>query len=153
AQALDSQDTRAREGRLGVHLVRCQRALEAGDYDLARGMVPPLKTLDAGKVHAAEIDALDRRARGIGRWQLPAEPRGAAAAVPRLDEHCQPAGTKDRGRTPILPQDIEMGNYLVRLSLPGHAEVRYPMCIGRDQVEGEAEACRVRLIPAGEVPE
>jgi serine/threonine protein kinase/tetratricopeptide (TPR) repeat protein len=148
ALALDRRHTRAADGLFEVHLARCRRALDRQAFDVARGMLIPLKELDRGGAHADAIAELSRRAAGTGTWKLDTTPGGCHVRLARLDDDFQPGPFQDFGTTPLAERDIPMGDYLVVLSHPDCPLVRYPMLVER----GEAKDLHVVLPRKDQVP-
>jgi formylglycine-generating enzyme required for sulfatase activity len=148
ARALDADDRRATDGLLELHLTRCRRALDRGDYDGALRNLLPLRGLDREGTRAGEIDACEHRLLGAGSWQIDTEPPGARVVLSRLGADSKPGPAEDLGVTPLARREIPMGSYVVRLDLAGCARVSYPMTVER----GEDKDLHVRLVPADKVP-
>ena len=86
-----------------------------------------LRIHDQGE-HAAYLD-------GTGRLTLHTEP---AATVDlfryeRVDRRRVPQFARMLGRTPLVDEPLAHGSYLLELSAPGCARVRYPVAIGRTE--------------------
>src|SRR6185503_20472389 len=90
------------------------------------------------------------------RWQAPAHlaiassPPGAAVTLIRFDAQKKPVlPGMPLGQTPLEAQAIDQGSVVLTLVLDGHAPVRLPLLLGRD----ERQTVEVDLPPAGAVPE
>ncbi len=90
------------------------------------------------------------------RWNAPAlvslagTPAGARASLARAGGGAGPApAARDLGPTPRDAIELERGSYLLTLSAPGRAPVRYPLHVRR----GERLALAVDLPPAADVPD
>ncbi|WP_437590258.1 protein kinase domain-containing protein [Sorangium sp. So ce1000] len=124
---------------------RAQRAAEAAGFEIL------LRAHDRGR-HAA---ILSRR----GALSLVTEPDGARVMLYRHVSRrrrlsAEPAG--ELGRTPLVNVPLEQGSYLLRISAPGRAEVRYPVQIERgehwDARPPESQGpCALFLPLAGEI--
>lgn len=71
---------------------------------------------------------------GNGRLIVVTEPPGVAATLyryTRINRRLVPTLVRQLGRTPLVDVSLPMGSYLVQLSSPGRAVVRYPVRIGR----------------------
>ena len=96
---------------------------------------------------------------GEGALSLLTEPAGARVQLYRYVERRRaltPELVSDLGATPLEKVRLEQGSYLLRVSAPGHHEMRYPVCIGRgehwDGVPPGARAPRpVPLLREGEL--
>jgi serine/threonine protein kinase/tetratricopeptide (TPR) repeat protein len=148
ALALDDRDERAADGLLELYLTRSRQALVHGDYAAAGGMLLPLKQMDRRQTHTAEIALLERQALGTGTWKLDTVPSGSKVRLARLDEDCRPGPFQDQGTSPLPERDLPMGSYLVELSHPDFAKVRYPLFVGRN----EARDLHIPLVRREEIP-
>lgn len=130
--------------------------------------------LDAERAHrpvdAARAESLLRNhdrgrygaiLRGEGALTLVTEPAGARVTLERFVERgrrlvAEPAG--ELGTTPLCEVPLQKGSYLLRLTLPGHAEVRYPVLIERGSHQdgcapGDTEPHAIALPREGELSE
>lgn len=76
----------------------------------------------------------ERYLRGDGRLTLHTQPAGAKARLFRFEMHRQrlvPELDRELGSTPLVELPIAKGSWLVELSHPERATVRYPVNIGR----------------------
>jgi serine/threonine protein kinase/formylglycine-generating enzyme required for sulfatase activity len=80
-------------------------------------------------------------------------PAGARVTLEQLAEdeggRARLAGTRDLGPSPIAETEVARGSYVLVLAYPGHATVRYPVLLGRD----ERFRAAVDLPLAAEIPE
>jgi serine/threonine protein kinase/formylglycine-generating enzyme required for sulfatase activity/Flp pilus assembly protein TadD len=148
ALALDRDNPRATDGLSEVYLTRCGHALDRQAYDVARGMLIPLKELDRRGAHAAQIEEYERRAAGTATWTLETTPPGCRVSLARLDDDGQPGPYQNLGATPLPAQPIAMGSYLMLLSHADHTLVRYPLLIERN----ETRDVKVTLVRKDQVP-
>jgi formylglycine-generating enzyme required for sulfatase activity/tetratricopeptide (TPR) repeat protein len=146
ALAVDGRDARGTAGLQEVYLRRCRRALEHGHYDVARGMLLPLRELG---VPADRLAGYERRALGTGTWRVGTDPPGCEVTLVRLDDDLRPGKSVKAGRTPLPRQDLARGSYLVVLTHPQRAELRFPLYVRH----GEDKTVRVKLVTPAEVPE
>ena len=83
----------------------------------------------------ARRPALQRYLRGLGALTLLPEPRSARHTlrpyVP-FERRLVPGEVLAEGEGPLTACDLPAGRYLVTLTAPGHADVRYPVWIRRD---------------------
>ncbi len=95
-----------------------------------------------------ETGALEERWRAPAWLELAVEPATASATIARIvpDGH---ALRPEPARPLATPAELEPGSYLVELSAPGRAPVRYPVLLGR----AERYRIEVALPPAEEIPE
>lgn len=93
-----------------------------------------------------------RRWAAPGRFSLKSTPPGARVIIGHYEKDAQQkrrlANIRDLGTTPIVECVLEPGSYLLTLSAPGRAEVRYPFVLER----GAAENFEVFLPSAADVP-
>jgi eukaryotic-like serine/threonine-protein kinase len=129
------------------------RAEAARDEDLATRY----EVMVRRHVHALPETDPERRALtawldGSGRMTLLTEPRARVALhrYVRKDRRLVPEPVRDLGETPLRDLSLPMGSYLLVLSAPGHATVRYPVRIdrqgawnGRPPGEGPIEVVRL----------
>ncbi|MCU0685761.1 MAG: SUMF1/EgtB/PvdO family nonheme iron enzyme [Polyangiaceae bacterium] len=93
----------------------------------------------ARRWHAPAVLSVDSATPGA---RVALEPASGAPAATRAFE------ARDLGPTPIAPTPLERGSYLLVLSAPGRATVRYPVLLGR----GERAALAIDLPAATAVP-
>jgi serine/threonine-protein kinase len=77
-----------------------------------------------------------RYLQGVGRLTIETIPAGAQAKLFRYGMNRQrlvPEFVRELGQTPLLDLPVAQGSWLVELSHPGRATVRYPVQIGRRQ--------------------
>ncbi len=88
----------------------------------------------------------------FGHVQLRTTPVGARARLGRYEKDAQQkrplVKMRDLGPTPIADLRLEPGSYVLILSAPGHAEIRYPFVIARNG----NETFDIDLPPASQVP-
>ncbi len=73
---------------------------------------------------------------GLGSLSLRTDPPGALVELYRYEERLRrlvPVPQPSPGRTPILDLALPAGSYLLELSAPGRARVRYPVHLGREE--------------------
>jgi formylglycine-generating enzyme required for sulfatase activity/Tfp pilus assembly protein PilF len=148
ALAIDARNSRASAGQRKLYVERCRRALDRGNFGVARGLVMRLKELDIDGSRD-DVVALERRAVGTGTWKVDTQPPGCRATLIPLDADLQPGQPEEVGMTPLPPRDIPLGSYLVLLHHPDYPEVRYPMRIERN----ENKTVSVELMPKERIPE
>lgn len=105
---------------------RLEDAESRGDLDAVAEHELALRTHDRGR-HSAWLA-------GNGAVTLVTDPPGARVEVYRYEERDRrlvevPAG--ELGVTPLHAVPLPRGSYLLVLTLPGHAPVRYPVQVGR----------------------
>jgi len=97
--------------------------------------------------------------RGVACLDLVTDPAGAEAVLRRYDDRGRRwvLGPAERlGPTPIRGHELPMGSYLVELSHPGRATVRYPVHVGRGErwhgvAPGASDPTPIGLPPADQV--
>jgi serine/threonine protein kinase/formylglycine-generating enzyme required for sulfatase activity len=149
AQAIDPRDSRVGEELINLYLRRCERAIEVEEFDAARALILPLRNLDRKRTAARRINELERLAQGTARLRIDSTPPVCDARISRLEADSQPDNPQKLGTTPIAEQDIAPGDYLLSLSHPGFAELRYPIRIGRN----ETRKLALTLLRPEEIPE
>ena len=145
----DPEHTEAHE-RLALHYAAAHRKAEAEqDTRRAQALEILLRDHDRG-AHRAYL-------RGDGRLSLVTDPPGATARLYRYErwQRRQVASfIRELGPTPLRDIVLPRGSYMLTLQAPGRVQVRYPVCIGREQVwdgvrPGETDAHPIALPPAG----
>jgi serine/threonine-protein kinase len=122
-----------------------RRAADAGRFELL------LRAHDRGR-HAAFL-------RGDGALTLVTDPPGARVTLHRYalrERRLVAERVGEIGPTPILEMPLPHGSYLLTLTAPGRAGVRYPVLIERDghwdgRAPGDAEPFAIRLPGEGEI--
>ena len=74
--------------------------------------------------------------KGDGAVTLLTEPSGAEVLLYRYEEHDRrkvPTLVRSLGKSPLLQVSLPMGSYLLELRMAGHAVVRYPVSIRRQE--------------------
>jgi serine/threonine-protein kinase len=110
-----------------------------------------LRAHDDG-LHAAYL-------RGDGALTLVTDPPGAEVELHRYafdHRRLVPVPIGPLGRTPLRAVELPMGSYLLVLRAPGHADVRYPVHIARQEHHdgvrpGDAASCVIPLPREGEL--
>jgi formylglycine-generating enzyme required for sulfatase activity/Tfp pilus assembly protein PilF len=148
ALTLESGNEAARAGLGDLYLQRCRDAVASRDYGVVQGLLLHLRELNTQGKYEHEIADYERRAFGTGMWSVETQPPGCRVSLVRLDQNFQPEQPEEVGTSPLPARDIPMGNYLVLLSHPGYAEVRYPMQIERN----ENESVNVTLVLTEKIP-
>ena len=149
ARAIDPGSTRAGEALVDFYLRRFDRALEVGEFDAARALILPLRSLDNAAAFAPRIAELERRALGTSRWQIDSTPSGSDIRLTRLDTDLLPEKPKRLGRTPLAMQDIAPGDYLLTVTHPDYVELRQPIRIAR----GEERVVNLVLLDQRQIPD
>ena len=149
AQVIGVKNAEAEQGLWKVSLCRCERALGRGANDLALGILVQLKDLNGAADYKGQIESFERRARGIGSWQLETDPPNCDASLIPIDAEFKNRGSVKLGATPFRSPEIAPGSYFVVLNHPGWEELKYPFLVER----GENKTIGVSLIPKGQVPE
>ncbi|MCK6529199.1 bifunctional serine/threonine-protein kinase/formylglycine-generating enzyme family protein [Myxococcota bacterium] len=146
ALALDSGNETARAGLADLHVGRWRDLLDAGPAAAAeRTRCEEIARLYDDGRHARELRPELRLSFG----HLPAGVEVAVARVREADLRRGPEEFRVLGRTPLRPQKLERGEWVLRLSLPGHAPARFPIAV----VRGEDAGLDVRLPGADRIPE
>jgi serine/threonine protein kinase/formylglycine-generating enzyme required for sulfatase activity len=148
ALAIRDQDQDASRGLFEAYLQRCRRALDHGNYEVARGILIPLRKLDARHEYSERLTAFEREAVGTGTLQMETSPPDCHVALARVNADFQAGPWEEIGTTPLPPQDIAPGNYLVRLSLHGWPDVRFPLLVEHNQTK----KLDVQMVPGKEIP-
>ena len=126
-----------------------ERALVAelsGNLALRDELMQRMEMYDRDGVHA-------RRWRAPGRLGVASVPAGARVTIARY--HQTGAGERilveprELGATPIAPIELPPGSYLLALSAPGRADVRYPLVLAR----GERLDIEVPLLTPADIPD
>ncbi|MBL9103779.1 MAG: SUMF1/EgtB/PvdO family nonheme iron enzyme [Myxococcales bacterium] len=135
-----------REQLLGTLLRRAQLVEQTG-----RGALAVQDQLDRVTLH-------DPSGARLAGWNAGASltvtstPPGAHAFLEHYEEDAgrlRIARAQDLGITPLAPQPLERGSYRLRLDLPGHTPVVYPVLLER----GEAETIDVVLPATTAIPD
>jgi tetratricopeptide (TPR) repeat protein len=149
ALAIDDRNEGAARGLIDLYLRRCRRALDHHDYEVARGILIPLKKLDRRGLYAREIAGYERQALGTCTWRVQTDPAGCRVTLARLDEDCRPGTPVEVGVTPLAAKDIAPGSYEVVLTHPRYPEVRCPLHVGHNEVK----ALKVPLVSREQIPD
>lgn len=96
---------------------------------------------------------------GQGTLAIHTEPAGARVTLHTLEERHRrlvAVAARNLGVTPLVEVPVPMGSYLAVIELEGHAAVRYPVHVGREEswdgvAPGEAGARPVRLLRTEEL--
>ena len=130
------------------HHAQHQDAERRGDAEAAEEAAGLLELHDRVGRYARYLD-------GTGALSLDSDPSGAEVVLYRyeaVDRRLVPLKERYLGRTPLSALPLSPGSYLLELSHPGHAAVRYPLQLGRNEhwrLTLEQTAHPVRLPPAG----
>lgn len=117
---------------------RWYRAHEQADRDRDRVASRRAEALWRAQVRALPARSPARRRherllRGEGQLSLHLQPHGVRVALARYElrgRRLQPGPRRDLGRTPVEPQNLPHGSYLLYIDAPG-GEVRVPVAIPR----------------------
>jgi formylglycine-generating enzyme required for sulfatase activity len=136
AQDPGRDDVRAALGRSLFERARAAEAARKGEQEAE--LAERFALYDPG-------GELARRWNAPGRLALSCPQAGAHVALERVGA----GGRRELGTTPLPEIELARGSYVLVLTAPGRARVRYPVVVGR----GERLAFEVDLPPAAAVPE
>lgn len=122
---------------LAADLLEAHRAAEMADDGDAERLVFRLRQhADALPVAHPTRWRCEAYLKGAARLTLRTEPIGATVTLRRFDQGARRWLLRDQqglGASPVEDVELPMGSYLLELSAPGRALVRYPVHIGREQ--------------------
>jgi formylglycine-generating enzyme required for sulfatase activity/tRNA A-37 threonylcarbamoyl transferase component Bud32 len=150
ARSLVPEHKAAREGLIDLYLRRCRRAIDRKTFDVARGILLPLKELDQEGRHKEDIARWERLALGTSTYRLETVPPGAKLTLRRMVEESPGKSVViHQGTTPVAAVDLAPGVYWLDLKHPKFMDIRCPLGVGRN----ETKTVQIALVTREQIPD